>query len=180
MSVFDLLLLIPIAIGAFNGYRKGLLIEIFGIAAFVAAIIIGFKFLYLGAGIVEDIVGTDRLKWLSPYLSFFVVFLPSLFLIRQIGLLMKKAIRITFLGVLDGLFGAALGAITAAFGISIFIWIIEKIGIRIPESTLAESKLYDFVKGFAPRIISLVSDWLPGGNWIEYLEELKEKFSTRS
>lgn len=180
MSVFDLILSVPIAIGAFNGYRKGLLIEIFGIAAFIAAIIIGFKFLYLGSGIVEDIVGTDRLKWLSPYLSFFVVFLPSLFLIRQIGLLMKKAIRITFLGVLDGLLGATLGAVTAAFGISIFIWIIEKIGIRIPESTLAESKLYDFMKGFAPRIISLISDWLPGGNWIEYLEGLKEKFSTSS
>lgn len=176
MSVFDIFLLIPIALGAFNGYRKGLLIEIFGIAAFVAAIIIGFKFLYLGAGIVEDIMGAERLKWLSPYLSFFVVFLPSLFLIRQVGLLMKKAIRITFLGVLDGLFGAVLGAVTAAFGISIFIWIIEKVGIRIPESTLAESKLYDFVKGFAPRIISLISDWLPGGNWIEYLEELKDKF----
>lgn len=178
MPVFDIFLLIPIALGAFNGYRKGLLIEIFGIAAFVAAIIIGFKFLYLGAGIVEDIMGADRLKWLSPYLSFFVVFLPSLFLIRQIGLLMKKAIRITFLGVLDGLFGAVLGAVTAAFGISIFIWIIEKVGIRIPESTLAESKLYDFVKGFAPRIISLISNWLPGGNWIEYLEELKDKFKS--
>lgn len=178
MPVFDIFLLIPIALGAFNGYKKGLLIEIFGIAAFVAAIIIGFKFLYLGAGIVEDIMGADRLKWLSPYLSFFVVFLPSLFLIRQIGLLMKKAIRITFLGVLDGLFGAVLGAVTAAFGISIFIWIIEKVGIRIPESTLAESKLYDFVKGFAPRIISLISNWLPGGNWIEYLEELKDKFKS--
>ncbi len=178
MSAFDIFLLIPIAIGAFNGYKKGLVIEIFGIAAFVAAIIIGFKFLYLGAGIVEDFIGTDRLKWLSPYLSFFIVFLPSLFLIRQVGLLMKKAIRITFLGVLDGLLGAALGAITATFGISIFIWIIEKIGIRFPDSTLEESRFYDFVKGFAPRIISLISDWLPGGNWIEYLEELKEKFKT--
>ncbi|MCD8538340.1 MAG: CvpA family protein [Leadbetterella sp.] len=180
MSAFDLFLLIPIAIGAFNGYRKGLLIEIFGIAAFVAAIIIGFKFLYLGAGIVEDFIGTDRLKWLSPYLSFFVVFLPSLFLIRQVGLLMKKAIRITFLGVLDGLLGAALGAVTAAFGVSIFIWIVEKVGIHFPDSTLEESKLYDFLKGFAPRIISLISDWLPGGNWIEYLEEVKEKFRHRN
>lgn len=179
MSVFDLFLLIPIAIGAFNGYRKGLLIEIFGIAAFVAAIIIGFKFLYLGAGIVEDTIGTDRLKWLSPYLSFFVVFLPSLFLIRQVGMLVKKAIRITFLGALDGLFGAVLGAVTAAFGVSIFIWIIEKIGIRIPEATLEESKLYDFIKSFAPRIISLISDWLPGGNWIEYLENVKEKLSSK-
>lgn len=177
MAVFDLILLVPLALGAFNGYRKGLLMEVFGIVAFVMAIILGFKFLYLGADVLEGFVGIEKIRWFSPYLSFFVVFLPSLFLIRQVGLLVKKAVRITFLGVLDGLFGALLGAITAAFGLSIFIWIVEKVGIRFPEEALAESQLYDFFKGFAPRIISMISDLLPGGNWIEYLEHLKLRLS---
>ncbi len=173
MSTFDILLLIPIGIGAFNGYKKGLLIEIFGIIAFIAAIIIGFKFLYLGADLVEDIVGTDKLQWLSPYMSFFIVFLPALFLIRQVGLLMKKAIRLTFLGILDGLFGAVLGALTAAFGLSVFLWIVGKLGISLP---VEDSKLYEFVRDFAPKIIAIISDFLPGGNWLEYLEGLKDKW----
>jgi membrane protein required for colicin V production len=172
MSTFDILMLIPMGIGAFNGYRKGLLIEIFGIVAFILAIIIGFKFLYLGAGLVEDVLGTDKLKWLSPYMSFFVVFLPALFLIRQVGLLMKKAIRLTFLGILDGAFGAVLGALTATFGLSVFLWIILKIGIDLPTE---DSKLFEFVSGFAPKVIAFISDFLPGGNWLEYLEELKDK-----
>lgn len=172
MSTLDILMLIPIGLGAFNGYKKGLLIEIFGIIAFVLAIIIGFKFLYLGAGFVEDVLGTDKLKWLSPYLSFFVVFLPSLFLIRQVGLLMKKAIRLTFLGILDGVFGAILGALTATFGLSIFLWIIVKIGIDLPTE---DSKLFEFVSEFAPKVVAIVSDILPGGNWLEYLEDLKDK-----
>ena len=54
MSKIDLLLAIPILIGAFNGYKKGLLIEIFGIAAFVAAIVIGFKFLSFGSYFLEQ------------------------------------------------------------------------------------------------------------------------------
>lgn len=175
MSTLDILMLIPIGIGAFNGYRKGLLIEIFGIVAFILAIIIGFKFLYLGAGLVEDVLGTDKLKWLSPYMSFFVVFLPALFIIRQVGLLMKRAIRLTFLGILDGTFGAILGALTATFGLSVLLWIIMKIGIDIP---FEESKLYPFVSGFAPKIIAIISDILPGGNWLEYLESLKNKITS--
>ncbi len=175
MSAFDILLLLPIAVGAWNGYRKGVLIEIFGIIAFIFSIIIGFKFLYLGSEVVEGTLGEDRMKWLSPYLSFFIVFLPSLFLIRKIGLLMKKAIRLTFLGILDGFLGALLGAVTVTFGMSVLLWIIDKLHIPIAEAQ--ENKILDFIKGFAPKVISVISDYLPGGNWIEYLDELKHRLT---
>lgn len=175
MNTVDILLLIPLGIAAFNGYKKGLLIEIFGIIAFVAAIVLGFKFLNFGAEWVEALIGKETLTGLSPYLSFFIVFLPSLFLIRQIGLLTKRALRLTFLGVLDGLFGAVLGMITAAFGLSILLMIAEKIGINFSETNIAESKLYGFVRGFAPHIIDTISNLLPGGNWLDYLKGIKEK-----
>lgn len=177
MSSFDLLLLVPIGVGAFNGYKKGVLIEVFGIVAFIVAILIGFKFLYFGSEVVENTLGTDRIQWLSPYLSFFVVFLPALFIIRQLGLMMKKAIRLTFLGVLDGLLGALLGAITVTFGMSLLLWIIGKLHIPLPAESAENSQFFSYIKGFAPQVISLVSDWLPGGNWIEYLEDLKDKIT---
>lgn len=177
MSSFDLLLLVPIGIGAFNGYKKGVLIEVFGIAAFIMAILIGFKFLYFGSEIVEGTLGTEKIQWLSPYLSFFVVFVPALFIIRQLGLMMKKAIRLTFLGVLDGLLGALLGAVTVTFGMSLLLWIIGKLHIPLPKEGAEESQFLSYIAGFAPKVISLVSDWLPGGNWIAYLEELRDKIS---
>lgn len=174
MTSFDLLLLVPIGIGAFNGYKKGVLIEVFGILAFVLAILIGFKFLYFGSEVIEGTVGTERIQWLSPYLSFFVVFLPALFIIRQLGLMMKKAVRLTFLGVLDGLLGALLGAVTVTFGMSLLLWIIARLHIPLPKE---ESEFLTYIQGFAPQVISMVSDWLPGGNWVTYLEELRDKIT---
>ena len=178
MNTLDILLLIPIGIGAFAGYKKGLLIEIFGIVSFIAAIVLGFKFLSFGASLVEDFIGKETLSWISPYLSFFIVFLPSLFIFRKVGFLMKKAIRLTFLGILDGIFGATLGAITAAFGVSILLWIAEKVGIKVPDDLLIDSKIYEFVKDFAPKVIRLISNLLPGGNWLEYLESIRDKIRT--
>ena len=175
MAVIDLILLVPVLIGAFNGYKKGLLMEIFGIAAFVGAIVIGFKFLSLGAAFLENIFGKENLVTISPYISFFVVFLTTLFFIQKVGWLMRKAVRLTFLGTLDGLFGAILGGMTALFGVSIFLWIFSKTGLSLPDKWMKDNQYFEFAQSFAPNIISKISDWIPGGNWVEYLGELKTK-----
>lgn len=174
MSTLDLIMLAPIAFGAFKGYSRGLIIEAFGVLAFILGIIIGFKFLFLGAGLVENIIGPDRLRWLSPYLSFFIVFLPSMYLIRLVGMILKKTVRLTPLGALDGIFGAAIGAVTATFGLSLVLLLVQKIGISLP---LEESKFYPYISDFAPKTISFVSDLIPGGNWLEYLKSLKGKLN---
>lgn len=177
MATIDLVLLVPILIGAFQGYRKGLLIEILGVLAFIAAVVIGFKFLSLGSSFLESVLGKDTLHFISPYLSFFIIFIPAIFLFRKVSAMLRKAVRLTFLGVLDGILGAVLGGVTAMFGISLLIWIAGKIGITFPETSIAQSQFYPYVSSFAPDIISKISDLLPGGNWLEYLKGLKEKIA---
>ena len=177
MATIDVILLVVIGIGAFYGYKKGLLVEVFGIAAFVAAIVIGFKFLSFGTYFLEQFLGKDRLVSISPYLSFFIIFIPTIFLIRKVGWLMRKAVRLTFLGTLDGILGALLGGITTLFGVSIFLWLLSKTGISIPASAMKDAHYYEFTQNFAPNIISKVLDYIPGGNWVEYLSELKNKFT---
>jgi membrane protein required for colicin V production len=179
MAVIDILLLIPILIGAFNGYRKGLLIEIIGIGAFVVAIIFGFKFLSFGAELIDSFIGKETIQKISPYLSFLIIFFPTIFLIRKIGWLMRKSLRMTIFGSLDSFLGAALGGFTALFAVSILVWLISKTSFVFPEKWMHENQLYDFVSVFAPNIISKILDYIPiGGNWIDYLEILKEKFKS--
>jgi membrane protein required for colicin V production len=140
-------------------------------------VVLGFKFLSLGSSFLESLLGKDNLHFLSPYLSFFVIFIPAIFLFRKVSAMLRKAVRLTFLGVLDGVLGAVLGGITAMFGVSLLIWIAAKIGLEFPENTMVESQFYPYVKDFAPDIISKISDLLPGGNWLEYLKDLKDKIS---
>lgn len=163
--------------GAFNGYRKGLLMEIIGISAFVVAIVIGFKFLSLGTELLSSFISNDTLKGISPYMSFLVIFFPTIFMIRKVGWLMRKALRMTFLGTLDGALGALLGGFTVMFVMSVFIWLLSKTPITFPESWMKENHFYAYVEVFAPSVISKILDWLPfGGNWVEYLDLIKEKF----
>ncbi|HLO46188.1 MAG TPA: CvpA family protein [Leadbetterella sp.] len=175
MAIIDLILIVPVLLGAFNGYKKGLLVEVFGIAAFVLAIVIGFKFLSFGADFLEKIIGKENLVSVSPYISFFVVFLPTIFLLRKAGWMMRKAVRLTFLGTLDGLFGAFLGGFTALFGMSVFLWIFSKTGIDLPQKWMVDNQYFDFAKSFAPDMISKISNLIPGGNWIDYLKNIKTK-----
>jgi membrane protein required for colicin V production len=105
-----------------------------------------------------------------------VVFLPTIFLLRKAGWLMRKAVRLTFLGTLDGLLGAFLGGFTALFGVSVFLWLFTKTGIELPQKWMVDNQYFDFAKTFAPNMFSKISDLIPGGNWVKYLGELKTKY----
>ncbi|MCC5621921.1 MULTISPECIES: CvpA family protein [Bacteria] len=174
MATIDILLLLPIVFGAFKGYQKGLLIEIIGILAFIIAIVLGFKFLGFGIDVLEKLLGTELTGSLSPYLSFILIFFPTIFLINKMGWMMRKSLKYTLFGTLDGFLGAILGSLMWLFGVSLLLWIISKTGIPLPEKWFTDADFYPFIKDFAPNIISKVSDMIPvGGNLVEQLKEIK-------
>jgi membrane protein required for colicin V production len=167
MNTLDLLILIPLAWGAFNGYRKGLLIEIVGVAAFVIAMIVGFKFLRFGTDLLAPYLTAELVRRFLPFVGFSVIFFPTIFMVNRIGYSMRSMLRYTLLGTLDNLAGAAVGIFTWVFGISVFFWLLSTIGIQIPPKYSLESFLYDYLVPVAPRMISVISDWIPvGGNLI--------------
>ena len=167
MNTLDLLILIPLAWGAFNGYRKGLLIEIVGVAAFVIAMIVGFKFLRFGTDLLAPYLTAELTRRFLPFVGFSVIFFPTVFMVNRLGYSMRSMLRYTLLGTLDNLAGAAVGIFTWIFGISIFFWLLSTVGIQIPTKYRLESFLYDYTVPIAPKIISVISDWIPvGGNLI--------------
>lgn len=175
MSSFDLLLLVPVVIGAITGYKRGLLVEVVGILAFILAIVFGFKFLGQGMEFISQFIGVDTAGRMLPYLSFLLIFFPSVFLINKVGWALRKALRLTFLGVLDGIAGAAVGATLWFFGLSMLYWLMSKIGLHFPERYVVDSEVLPYLENFAPEIISKISDWIPaGGNLIEKWKGLSE------
>jgi membrane protein required for colicin V production len=176
MAIIDVIILIPILLGILKGYKKGLMIEVFTLAALGVSILLGFKLLGITSGFLNSFLGDKGLHFLSPYLSFLSIFIPSFFLLKKAGWLMKKAIRLTFLGTFDGALGALLGAFTVLFSLSIVFWLLDHMGITIPKTWLNNPILYDFTKNFGPNLISKILNIIPfGDNWIEKIENLKSK-----
>ncbi len=174
--MLDLILIVPILYGAYRGYQKGLVIEIIGVIAFIIAIVVGFKFLGYGMNLIAPAIGENMANRFLPYLSFTIIFFPTIFLINKLGWMLRKALRFTILGTIDGFAGAIVGIFTWVFGISTLLWLLTSIGVLIPEKLVKESITYPTVAKVAPTVISKVSDWIPaGGNLIKQLTEEGKK-----
>jgi membrane protein required for colicin V production len=170
MNTLDIIILLPLLYGAYRGYQKGLFIEIMGVIAFVVALVIGFKFLGFGMNYLSPYIGEGLTNRFMPYLSFGVIFFPTIFMINKVGWMLRRVLRFTILGTLDGFAGAALGSFTWLFGFSTMLWLFKTMTFSIPEKYSKDSLLLPYVQTVAPAVISQVSDWIPaGGNLIKEL-----------
>jgi len=174
MKLLDLLIAIPLAWGAVHGYKKGLLIEMIGVAAFVTALIIGFKFLGLGMEILEPHLTAGLARRILPFLGFAVIFFPTIFLINQFGYWLRKTLKFTLLGTFDSLAGGLLGIFTWVFGTSVFFWLLTTIGAKIPEHRTEGTHLYPLIVPVAPVIISKAVEWIPAGSRL--IREWKQEY----
>ena len=175
MVSIDILLLIPVVMGAYTGFKRGLLVEIIGILALILAVIFGFRYLGLGMDIIGEFTGIDGQGTLMPYLSFLLIFFPTIFFINKLGWAFRKALRLTFLGTMDGIAGAALGAILWFFGLSTLLWMASAVGIGIPEKYTTNSEVYPFLQDFAPTLINKFRGILPSaGEIFDKFQEMKD------
>ena len=163
MTTLDLLMLIPLAWGAFNGYRKGLLVEIVAVIAFVVAMIVGFKFLAFGIDLLSPYISREVARKILPWLGFSMIFFPTVFMINQMGFAIRRSLKFSVLGTFDSVAGAAVGLFTWVFGISVILWLFSYMGVKIPPRQLEGAFLYPYVRPIAPNVMNKAAVWVPQG-----------------
>lgn len=177
MKLLDVLILLPLLWGALHGYRKGLLIEIIGILGMVVAMVLGFKFLGLGMEILTPYFSEGVARKILPYVGFSAIFFPTIFLLNQFGYAIRRSLRYSILGTFDSFAGAMVGVFTWVFGISVFFWLVDAIGVKIPAHRTDDTYLYPLVVPVAPTVITKGLSLMPQGTDIirdwkrDYLED---------
>ncbi len=174
MKLLDILILVPLLWGAVNGYKKGLLIEIIGIGAFITAIVLGFKFLGLGMELLEPHTSARLVKRALPFLGFAVIFFPTIFLINQFGYWLRRSFRMTLLGMMDSVAGAAVGVFTWIFGVSIVFWLLTSLDIKIPAHRTDGTYLYPMIVPVAPVVVAKAVELLPASHRL--IKEWKKEY----
>lgn len=146
MNLFDVVLILIIATGVINGYRKGFLFMLFAVAALVLGVLAGiFLMGEITATLRPHLAISD--KWL-PFLSFLLVFAVTLIVVRTAGAITSWALHKTIFGTPDKLLGAVLGAVKSAIWLGLIIWLADSILTNIPW-WMEESFIYDVLgKGF--------------------------------
>ncbi len=159
MSKIDIALIIIFLIGAFGGYRKGFLSELFSLFGIILGILAGFKL--MGIAMVTLADRYDIEDKILPYVAFGVVFLIVVIVVSLVGRLFKSAIEKTVLGNADQVAGSVLGLLKTAFMVSVVLWITNSMEMSVPEHWSEGSWLYPLTASLAPTVTSWVAEIFP-------------------
>lgn len=161
MSTFDIFLVLPLAYGIFQGFRKGLLQEVVSVVALLLGFILGLKLLTTAIPMVKQVIGNAL--GLLPFLSFLVVFILVILGVRLLGIILKKAVDFTPLGMFDNILGGVIGGIKWCLAISLLLYVSGLAGIAVSGQTARESMIYPYVlksTPFALEVLGLVMPFL--------------------
>ena len=160
MTPLDLLLLLPLAVGVFKGYRHGLVLEVVSLLAFVLGVVGGLSLLSTAIPVVRGYVG--ELFGLLPLVAFLLVLVLIMWGVHLLGNLVRKAVHLTPLGVLDNLLGAAAGGLKWLLGLSLLLHGTALAGLHLLAPSLtAGSVVLPWVVRATPLALQLTGYVLP-------------------
>jgi len=146
MHWFDIFIIALIAAGFLYGFFKGIISEIFALAALVIGFIVALKFSFLFQPYLFTLVKKEPLALI---VSFVVLFLVTAAIIIMLGIFFKKAIKFIRLSWLDrligGVFGIIKGIIVAGF-ISLLVLIFVPEGKQFLKKTMIGKRTITIVR----------------------------------
>jgi membrane protein required for colicin V production len=160
VTPLDLLLLLPLAVGTVKGYRRGLVLEAVSLLAFVLGVVGGLTLLSAAVPVVRSYLG--ELFGLLPLVAFLLVLVGIMWGVHLLGGLVKTAVHLTPLGVLDHLLGGAAGALKWLLGLSLLLHGTTLAGVHLLAPSLtAGSVVLPWVQKATPLALQLAGYALP-------------------
>lgn len=159
MSKIDIVLALLLMLGAYLGYKRGFLAELFFVAALILGVLVGFKLTGWGVDYLHKQFNADTV--FLPYISFFVIFILVVVAVIFLGDRIKHLMDDTFLGRVDSIAGAILGLVKYAFCASVILWLSHRIELRFPNSWTQGSWLYPKTLAFASSVSDFFAGFLP-------------------
>ena len=113
MNIFDLIVYLALAWAIFNGWRRGLLLQIFSLVGIVAALYLGVLY-GAEAGSMLGMEGTT-----AQIGGFIAIFVASLIVIAIVARLLRGVFKLAGLGIADTLLGIALSVLKVGLVVSV-------------------------------------------------------------
>lgn len=159
MTILDLFLLLPLAYGAWRGFRKGLILEVFTLLAIIVGIYVAVHFSDRVSHKIVENLGEEYSS--TPAISFTLIFLAVGALIYFGGVALEKVVKAVNLSVFNRMLGLLFGFIKALYLLSIFLVTYQSYdlgGKLISEDSKEKSLLYEPIKNTSVKTIPFLSD----------------------
>ncbi len=173
--LIDLLYAGIVLLAVWRGWRQGLIVGLFSLLAVFIGLAAALK---LSAVVAVKLGSSTRIapEWL-PFISFLLVFIVVLLLVRLAAKALEKTAELALLGWLNKLGGIICFVVLYTCIFSVFLFYAEQMEWISPRS-LNESATWAFVQPWAPRGMEALGKLIP---WFRDLfEELKQFFASLS
>lgn len=134
----DIVISIILLFFSLNGFRHGFIDEIGRLISIIGGFIIASKFHNLVLPYIELYIEGDTLQITIAYM---LVFLATVVVITIISRVLQKFIELVLLGWLNRLLGLLLGLLKGFLIVSLFIFVIQALPIKLDKQNTIKQKL---------------------------------------
>ena len=156
--IIDIIAIVLLAMAIFKGWRRGLIIAVFSIIAFIIGIAAAMKLSVVVAGYLEDSINISA-QWM-PVLSFAIVFIGVVLLIRLGANLLERTVEMALLGWVNKLGGIVLYVLLYLFAFSVLLFFAKQVQL-IDENTISSSVFWPVLEPWGPWVLNTFSKLVP-------------------
>jgi membrane protein required for colicin V production len=154
----DVLAFLAIAAALYKGYTKGLIMALFNTISLIIGLAAAVKFsVYFSPIIAEKFEGGAHL---APILSFVMVYIVAMLIIRLLGKLLQKTVESIKIGFLNRVGGIALYLVLYLSLASVLVFYLEKSGI-IDDNLIVQSYAYPWLAPWGPAVLDTIGYLIP-------------------
>ena len=156
--ILDIIVAVILILALVKGYRQGLIVALFSLIAFVIGIAAAMKLSVVAAGYIGKAVNVSD-KWL-PIISFAVVFLIVVLLVRLGAKFIQKTVELAMLGWANRVAGILLYAALYILIFSVLLFYADQMNFIKPE-TKSESATYSYIQPWGPKLMEGLGKIIP-------------------
>ncbi len=147
----DLVLIIILILAIVKGYQRGLIVGVFSFVAIIIGLAAAMKLSTVVAGYIGQAIKVSD-EWL-PVISFAVVFILVVLLIRLGANMIQKTVEISMLGWVNRLGGILFYITIYGMVYSIVLFYAEQLKLLQPD-TIEKSATYSYIQPLGPKVIN--------------------------
>ena len=156
--ILDIIVAVILLLAIIKGYRQGLIVALFSLIAFVIGIAAAMKLSVVAAGYIGKAVNFSD-KWL-PIISFAVVFLIVVLLVRLGAKFIQKTVELAMLGWANRIGGILLYAGIYILIFSVLLFYADQMNLIKPE-TKTGSVTYSYIQPWGPKLMDGLGKIIP-------------------
>jgi membrane protein required for colicin V production len=156
--ILDLIFAVIIVLAIYKGYQRGLIVGLFSLVAVIIGLAAAMKLSTVVSGYIGKAVKVSD-QWL-PVISFAVVFIGVLLLIKLGANIIEKMAESILLGWANKLGGILLYSAIYTIIFSVLLFYAEQINL-IKTDTIKDSVTYSFIQPWGPKVINSIGSIIP-------------------